>query len=95
MKLADGHINLIAADSALQKAGSNEWFCEENWGINYGFFFVVVVADGIADYFNNNPSKAIETMQRFYEAYPDDTITKDLINQQLVLVPEAEILPEW
>lgn len=52
------------------------------------------VVDGIAAYFNNNPTRAVETMQRFYEAYPDDTILRDLINQQLTLVPESEILPE-
>lgn len=48
----------------------------------------------MAYYFNNNPAEAVETMQRFYDAYSDDTMIKDLINRELTLVPESEILPD-
>lgn len=52
------------------------------------------VADAVAAYFNNNPSRAVEAMQRFFEAYPDDTVLRDLINQELTLIPAEEILPD-
>lgn len=93
-KLADGHISLVARDSELQAAGGFVvlffFLMAKFWGL-----FFVVVANSIATYFNSNPSRAVETMQRFYEAYPDDTVLRDMINQQLTLIPEAEILPDW